>query len=106
MSALVQICFTHNWSEEALAAGALDWAANVKPTIPGLAWKIFVKDATEKQSCGIYLFESLASANAYAAGEVVQAMKNSPEISDISIRVSEVMEEPSLLAGAPLGSTG
>ena len=36
MSAVVQICFEHTWSEEALHDGAREFALNVKPEIPGL----------------------------------------------------------------------
>lgn len=102
MSAIVQICFEHTWSDEELYQGAGDWAAKVKPGIAGLQWKIFTKDPTQQQSCGIYLFDDLESANAYVEGERVREMKNSPDLRNVSIRVSEVLEQASILAGAPL----
>lgn len=106
MSAIVQIWFEHSWSDEELYQGAQDWGANVKPTIPGLQWKIFTKDPSQKQSCGIYLFDTLESANAYVQGERVQQMKDSPDLRNISVRVSQVLEQASILAGAPLVRSG
>ena len=102
MSAVVQICFEHTWSDEALHDGAKEFALHVKPEIPGLIWKIFLKDSVRPQSCGIYLFDKLESAQAYAEGERVTEMKSSPELSGITVRVSEVMDEESILAGAQL----
>jgi hypothetical protein len=102
MSAIVQINFKHNMSENDLAAGALEWAENVKPDIAGLKWKIFLNDPDTKESTGIYLFESLESAEAYAKGDMVRAMEQSPDRSDISVRVSQVMETASIAAGAPV----
>ena len=62
MSAVVQICFEHTWSDEALHDGAKEFALHVKPEIPGLIWKIFLKDSVRPQSCGIYLFDLMRSA--------------------------------------------
>ena len=102
MSAVVQICFKHTWSDEILHQRANEFALHVKPEISGLIWKIFLKDSAASQSCGIYLFDTLDPAHAYVEGERVTQMKNSPELSSISVNVSEVMDAQSILAGAPL----
>ena len=102
MSALVQICFEHNWDNDALHQAAKAFATEVKPQIPGLIWKIFTKDPDKKQSCGIYLFETLSLAQAYVDGERVAMMLESVELSNVSVRVSEIMVDESVLAGAPL----
>jgi hypothetical protein len=102
MSAIVQISFQHNWSNEQLHQAAAEFAQNIKPTIPGLLWKIFVKETEASCSSGIYLFDSLESATQYVQGERVNGMKASPELSNITVRISETMEEESRLAGAPL----
>lgn len=102
MSAIVQICFKHSWNDEELHAAAKDFAVNVKPGIQGLIWKIFVKDSAKSESCGIYLFDSRESAEAYLQGERVASLKSAPGISNITTRISETMEVESILAGAPL----
>lgn len=102
MTAIVQISFEHSWSEEQLHESAREFAQNIKPTIPGLLWKIFVKEAGARRSSGIYLFDSLETANNYAQGERVKGMRSSAELSDVTVQVSETMEEESILAGAPL----
>jgi hypothetical protein len=105
VSAIVHICFRHSWTDEQLHQGARDFALEVKPQVPGLVWKIFTNDEASSQSCGIYLFESLDAARAYVAGERVQAMTSGTELSDVTVRVDEVMEAESILAGAPLEAT-
>ena len=79
MFAIVQITFNHNMSEEELESGALDWAKHVKPTISGLKWKMFLNDTGSKESCGIYLFDDLESAKAYAESEL-RGEKNTAKI--------------------------
>lgn len=106
MSVVVQICFRHTWSDETLHERANQFSLHVKPEISGLLWKIFLKNSVESQSSGIYLFDTLNSAQAYVEGERVTAMKNSPEIDMISINVSEVMDAESILADAPLVQGG
>ena len=102
MTAIVQISFEHSWTEQQLHKSARAFAQDIKPTIPGLLWKIFVKETDASCSSGIYLFDSLESANNYAEGERVRGMRSSPELSGVTVRVSETMEEESILAGAPL----
>jgi hypothetical protein len=104
MSAVVQICFEHTCSDGILHDRAREFALHVKPEISGLIWKIFLKDSVKSQSCGIYLFDTMESAQAYAEGERVAEMRSSPELSGITLRVSEVMDAESILAGAPLSS--
>ena len=105
MSAIVHISFRHSWTDEELHQGARSFALEVKPQVPGLIWKIFTNDEASSQSCGIYLFDTLDAARAYVAGERVQGMKESTELSDVTVRVDEVMEAESILTGAPLEAT-
>ena len=99
---IVQICFKHPKSNEDLKVAAVNWAKNVKPTIAGLKWKMFVNDPAIKESCGIYLFDSLSSARAYTEGDLVSKMRNSPDRRDMQIRVSELYCAASVIADAPI----
>lgn len=102
MTAFVHISFEHAWSEEQLQSNAREFAVNVKPTVPGLLWKIFTNNSDTNESCGCYLFDTLASAQAYLDGERVAGMRQSPEFKNISARIGTVLDEASALAGAPL----
>ena len=46
--------------------------------------------------------DSLESATDYVNGERVQGMQSSPDLKNITVSVSETMEQESILAGAPL----
>lgn len=105
MSAFVHISFEHSWSEDELQNSARDFAVNVKPTVPGLIWKIFTNNSETNESCGIYLFDTLASAQAYLDGERVAGMRQSPEFKNVTARIGNVLDEASVLAGAPLATT-
>lgn len=102
MTAFVHISFNHRWTDEELRQAASDFAAHVKPTIPGLIWKIFTNNSETSESCGIYLFDTLEAARAYLEGDRVAGMKQSPDFLNVSARIGEVLEGPSRLAGAPL----
>lgn len=102
MPAILQVCYSHSWSDDEAESSALDWAKHVKPTIPGLVWKIFSKNSAENLGCGTYLFDSMTSATNFAEGDILKAVATSPGINSVDIRVFDVMEEPSLLAGAPV----
>ena len=102
MLATVQINFDHPWSDEEINAAAGDWARNVKPTIPGLLWKIFGKGSGEGKTCGLYLFENIDAAKAYVDSEVVKALYDMPGVTNVEIIILEVMEEASTIAGATL----
>ena len=102
MTAFVHISFNHPWSDEELQNNAREFAVNVKPTVPGLLWKIFTNNPDTRESCGIYLFDTLESAQAYLDGERVAGMKQNPDFGNVSARLGTVMEEASIMAGAPL----
>lgn len=102
MTAIVQILFEHSWTDQELHAAAKAFAEKISPNIPGLLWKMFAKETEASCTSGIYFFDSLESANHYVQSERIQGMKSSPKFKGVSVRVSETMEEESILAGAPL----
>jgi hypothetical protein len=72
---------------------------------PGLRWKIWLLNAAEGESGGIYLFDDEASVQAYLDGPIIGGMQVNPALSDISLRTFGVAEELSLVTRAPIHET-
>ena len=70
--------------------------------VPGLLWKIWLDGDADRLAGGIYLFESRAAAEAYAAGPIVARMRANPDLSEVDIRIFEVRERMSGITRAPL----
>ena len=69
----------------------------------GLIWKVWIYDDANRHGGGIYLFESQEDVDAYLDGDMVQAFKASPVISNLSVKVFDIGEEASAVTRAPLG---
>jgi len=103
METIVVIKFTYACDEKTLSVLAMNFAANVKPDIDGLIWKIFVNDSDRRHSAGLYLFRDLDSANAYLNSSYARQFSQSQIVSDVSVQTFQTMHEPSITAGAPVG---
>lgn len=101
MDAVVIVSFDHSLSQDQLEGLAMEFAEQTKPTIPGLIWKIFLTNGSNRSS-GIYLFQDRVSAENYANGPFIDEMRHAPAIANVSVEVFSTMEAPSLEAGAPL----
>jgi|SRR5215216_2060854 len=82
------------------------WLEVAQPVadVPGLHWKVWLMNEAEHEAGGIYLFESEAAAQSYAAGPLVAAMKSSPAISNISAKLFDVLESHTAITRGPLKS--
>jgi hypothetical protein len=100
--AIVQINFTNDISEEELAVRSGPEQAQVFTTLPGLLWKIWLRDPERRESGGIYLFESREAAESYVAGPIVARIKGNPDFGDVTVKVFDVREEQSRITRAPL----
>ncbi len=69
---------------------------------PGLRWKVWLMNESEREAGGIYLFESDAAAQAYLAGPIVAALKSSRAISNISAKLFDVMEHHTAITRGPV----
>jgi|HubBroStandDraft_1064217.scaffolds.fasta_scaffold578735_1 hypothetical protein len=59
----------------------------------GLEWRIWLLNEQEKETGGIYLFESEQSLRKFAAGPLAAKVKSLPQITDISMKTFDVMEQ-------------
>lgn len=70
-------------------------------SVDGLVWKLWL-DGEANQVGGVYLFASRPQADAYLAGPIVAAMKANPNVTDLSVVLSEVRERMSAITHAPV----
>lgn len=98
---IVQINYNF-WITEREFEQAVSPAAELLSRIPGLEWKIWLKNAENKIGGGIYLFASRAAAEAYLAGPVVQQLKQHPAFTGVDVKVFSVMPALSEITRAPV----
>ncbi len=96
--------FAYALDRERLKAAAPDFAENIKPTVDGLLWKIFLNQPEQRRSGGVYLFRDAGAAHSYLNSPYVQKLRRMPELSDFSIQIFETMSEASIAAGASMSA--
>ena len=98
---LLQVNFNFSGVSRAELEEAWLPAAKAIAETPGLRWKLFLINETEREVAGICLFDDEASLRAYLAGPVA-ALKNDPTLSNISVKQFDVMEEHSAITRGPI----
>jgi hypothetical protein len=76
-------------------------AAEAIAALPGLRWKVWIKDEASATRGGIYLFDDIESARAWGDMVLPKRLADAGG-SNISIRYFEVNEEQSRVTRAPL----
>lgn len=99
---IVYIQFDNPQRSTAIAQKAAQERAHSIAKIPGLVWKIWTYDPSSDRVGGIYLFQDLASANAYLSGSIVASMKALPGVSHFQSTVLAVNSELSQVTHIPL----
>jgi len=88
-------------SRAELEAAWLDAAQPIADT-PGLLWKVWLMNESEREAGGIYLFESEVAAQSYLDGPIVGALKTSPAVSNISAKLFDVLESHTAMTRGPV----
>ena len=70
--------------------------------VKGLKWKVWIHNGEEKSCGGIYLFEDEASVKAYLDSEIVAGIASNPALSNLSVKVFDVLPDHSKVTRAPL----
>lgn len=98
---IVQINFDYTCSEAEIKemANELKHAIN---DVDGLVWKVWIHNADEARTGGIYLFENRNAAEAYVNGPIGDEMRDHPELENLRVTYFDVMEEPSRTTDAPV----
>ena len=98
---LLQVNMNFSISRAELEAAWLDAAQPIADT-PGLLWKVWLMNESEREAGGIYLFESEGAAQSYLDGPIVGALKTSPAVSNISAKLFNVLESHTAMTRGPV----
>jgi hypothetical protein len=99
---ILQINYTWDLSAEEQAVYSTVESARALVDVPGLNWKIYIRNLETKQAGGIYLFDDAETAAAWAEQARDNLLKL-PKLTDLDIRHFDIKEEQSLATGAPIG---
>lgn len=80
----------------------LEAAPKFRDDVKGLLWKVWLMNEAEKSAGGIYLFKDEASVDSYLKGELYAMAKNSPVLSDVETKVSDVLPEHTKITRGPV----
>ena len=70
--------------------------------VKGLKWKIWLFNESDNSGGGLYLFEDQASVDAYLEGDIVKMIKSSPALSNVGIKVFDIMPEFTKISRGPI----
>jgi len=101
MKKILQVNFKFKIARSELEKAFLQTAQPIA-SVKGLQWKIWAVNETEKSAAGIYLFKDDASAQAYLKGEIMMGIKSNPAVSNVEIKVFQVLPEPTRITRGPV----
>jgi hypothetical protein len=76
--------------------------ADVLANVPGLRWKIWLKNDNEELGGGIYLFEDPEALKSFVEGPIVAKLRSHPAVVDVSLKEFDVDEDLSSITRAPI----
>lgn len=100
---ILQVNLDFSVPQSDLEAAWLEAAPSVAESA-GLLWKVWLINKERNEAGGIYLFETREAAETYMAGPIVDALKGSPAVSNISAKLFDVMVEHSVITRGPVGN--
>jgi hypothetical protein len=99
---ILQINFKYN-----VAAAEFEQAVNplAKPIseVNGLLWKIMMHNEETAEAGGVYLFENVASLEAFLSGPIVAQVTSHPALSDFSVKQFGIMKDFTAITRGPIG---
>ena len=101
MGKILQINMKYSAPIDQLAKAFMELAQPIAD-VSGLKWKVWLHNGEEKTCGGIYLFEDDASVQGYLDSEIVAGIGTNPALSDVSIKVFDVLPDHSKITRAPL----
>ena len=101
MLKILQINYRLNSPPADFLCGA-EPVADSLANVPGLRWKIWLKNDAEKDGGGIYLFENEAALNDFVSGPIVEKLRAHPAIAEVSLKRFDVPLALSAKTRAPV----
>jgi hypothetical protein len=101
MKKILQINFKFKVPRSELEKAFLQGAQPIAK-VKGLLWKVWLMNEAEKTAGGIYLFKDDASVEAYLKGEIAAGLKSNPALSDIEVKVFDILPEHTKITRGPV----
>ena len=100
---LLQVNYSreHGQADSEQAAHLLDAAEKISG-LPGLQWKIWIYDDSQRVAGGIYLFDTEEHARAWGDEAMPAALGTTPGVSGVDARYFDVDERLSAITRGPL----
>ena len=76
--------------------------ADILANVPGLRWKIWLKNDDENQGGGIYLFEDSEALKSFAEGPIIAKLRSHQAITDVSLKEFDIDQDLSSITRAPI----
>jgi hypothetical protein len=101
--AILQVNF--RWELPVHEQEALDTAEGAEKLaeLPGLQWKVWLRDEETQRAGGIYHFTDRESARAWGDGPLREAIAGLPGTSELEVRYFDERQPHSSITRAPLG---
>ncbi len=84
--------------EDAVSPLANDIAA-----VPGLQWKVWLMNETNREAGGLYLFADDTSLQNFLTGPQAAKLKTHPALSNMSVKQFDIMERQTEITRGPIG---
>ncbi len=84
--------------EDAVSPLANDFAA-----VPGLHWKVWLMNETNREAGGLYLFADDTSLQNFLTGPLAAKVKSHPALSNMSVKQFDIMERQTAITRGPIG---
>jgi hypothetical protein len=68
----------------------------------GLQWKVWLVNEAERAAGGVYLFDDESAVQGFLASPLVAAMGEDPTLSDVNVKMFDVMEAHTAITRGPV----
>ena len=76
--------------------------ADIIANVPGLRWKIWLKNDDENEGGGVYLFEDSEALKSFVHGPIVAKLRSHPAVVDVSLKEFDAPKDLSSITRAPI----
>ncbi len=98
---ILQVNFNFSISRAELEQAFAPAAQPIADT-PGLRWKVWLINGANHEAGGIHLFDDEASLQAYVNGPILSSAKSNPVLSNVSMKVFDIIENLTLVTRGPI----
>ncbi len=99
---ILQLNFKFNGTKKEYEDAVSPLASEVA-AVPGLQWKVWLMNETNKEAGGHYLFANDTSLQNFLTGPQAAKLKNHPALSNMSVKQFDIMERQTAITRGPIG---